>query len=96
MNPDRSLAELPAGWTRGNFAGDAAIVCGPSAVEVAGLIDTFFWESPETLLFWLGSRFTARIHPFERGMIEAELESLKEFSTKRAHPDSGGPQLALL
>jgi predicted GIY-YIG superfamily endonuclease len=96
MNPERSLAELPAGWTRGNFAGDAAIDCGRSAAEIARLIDAFFWESPEAFLFWLGSRFAARIHPFERGVIEAELEALKEFSAKRVLPENGGGQLALL
>jgi hypothetical protein len=96
MNPGRALTELPAGWARGNFAGDAAIDCGPSAVEIARLLDAFFWESPEALLFWLGSRFVARIHPFERGVIEAELESLKEFSAKRAQPVNGGGQSGLL
>jgi hypothetical protein len=96
MNPERALAELPAGWAHGNFAGDAAIDCGPRAVEIAGLIDAFFWESPEALLFWLGSRFAARTHPFERGVIEAELEALKEFSAKRVKPGNSGGQLALL
>src|ERR1700722_7745985 len=81
MNPERSFAELPAGWARGNFAGDTAIDCGPLAAEIAGLLDTFFWESSDMLTFWLGSRFTARIHPFERGVIDAELEALNEFST---------------
>jgi predicted GIY-YIG superfamily endonuclease len=96
MNPDRSFAELPAGWAHGNFPEDTAIDCGPSAAEIAGLLDAFFWESSETLVLWLGSRFTTRIHPFERGVIEAELEALNEFSTKRVQPGNGVRQLALL
>jgi hypothetical protein len=96
MNPDRSLAELPAGWAHGNFPEDAAIDCGPVAVEIAGLMDAFFWESPETLAFWLGSRFTARIHPFERGVIDAELEALNEFSAKKVPLEDSRRQLALL
>jgi hypothetical protein len=95
-NPDRSFAELPAGWARGNFAGDTAVDCGPLAAEIAGLLDAFFWESPETLRLWLGSRFTTRIHPFERGVIDAELEALNEFSAKRVQSENSGPQLALL
>ena len=95
-NPERSFVELPPGWARGNFAGDAAVDCGPFAAEIAGRIDAFFWESPETLVFWLGSRFTARIHPFERGVIDAEFKILNEFSVKRVQPENGRAQLALL
>jgi predicted GIY-YIG superfamily endonuclease len=95
-NPERSPAELPAGWARGNFPEGAAINCGPAAVEIAGRIDACFWEAPESLVFWLGSRFAARTHPFERSVIDAELEALTEFSAKRAQSGNNGRQLALL
>ncbi|HXC98038.1 MAG TPA: nucleotide excision repair endonuclease [Verrucomicrobiae bacterium] len=96
MNPARSFAELPTGWARGNFPEGAAIDCSPLAAEISGLLDTFFWESSDTLAFWLGSRFTTRIHPFERGVIDGELEALNEFSTKRVQSENSGRQLALL
>jgi predicted GIY-YIG superfamily endonuclease len=96
MNPDRSLTELPAGWARGNFAGDAAIDCGASATEIAAHLDAFFWDAPENFLLWLGSRFCERTHPFERGVIDAELEALAEFSARHAQPDKPARQLALL
>jgi predicted GIY-YIG superfamily endonuclease len=95
-NPDRALPELPAGWAHGNFGERAVIHCGPSADQIARLVDAFFWQAPEQLLLWLGAQFTARIHPFERGIINAELEVLTEFSVRHAKPDNRTAQLALL
>jgi predicted GIY-YIG superfamily endonuclease len=96
MNPQRALAELPPGWAQGNFAGDASINCGPSAAEIVALMDAFFWEAPDNLLLWLGARFTARTHPFERGVIEAEFEALKDFSARQPDMEHRTRQLALL
>jgi hypothetical protein len=95
-NPHRALAELPAGWAHGNFAGDASIDCGPSAAEIAALMDAFFWEAPDNLLLWLGARFGARTHPFERSVIDAGLEALKEFSARWPNPENRTHQLALI
>lgn len=95
-NPHRALTELPAGWARGNFGESAAIPCGIDATEIASLLDAFFFEAPQPFLLWLGARFTARIHPFERGVIDAELEVLAEFSSRHAQPDRSARQLALL
>ncbi len=96
MYPSRDFAELPSGWARGNIPADAALDCGPESAEIVKFVDGFFWESPDAFLLWLGSRFAGRIHPFERGVIEAGLEVLKEFSTKQAQPEQSARQLALL
>jgi hypothetical protein len=95
-NAHRALAELPAGWARGNFGESAVIPCGPDASEIASLLDAFFYEAPQPFLLWLGARFTARTHPFESGVIDAELETLAEFSARHAQPDRTASQLALL
>jgi predicted GIY-YIG superfamily endonuclease len=96
MNPARALADLPAGWAQGRFAGAVAIRCGQSAAEVAGALNGFFWEVPEGFAPWLGSQFASRVHPFERAVIEAELEMLNEFATKQKRTEASSRQLALL
>ena len=95
-NPHRALTELPAGWARGNFGESAVIPCGIDAPEIASLLDAFFYEASQPFLLWFGARFAARIHPFERGVIDAELEALAEFSARHAQPDCPARQLALL
>ncbi len=96
MNPSRALVELPAGWAQGKFAGQAMIRCGHSAKEVARAVAAFFWEAPDGLAQWLQSQFTARTHPFERGVIAGELEHLNEFSARHRQRGKNRLQLALL
>jgi predicted GIY-YIG superfamily endonuclease len=96
INPARALVELPAGWAQGRFADRATIQCGHSAEETAKALDIFFWEAPDNFVLWLGARFAKRTHPFERSLIEAELETLKEFSARHKPTHTNRLQLALL
>jgi predicted GIY-YIG superfamily endonuclease len=96
MNPSRALVELPAGWAQGKFGETAMIHCGNSAKEVAQAVAAFFWEAPEGLVLWLQSQLAARTHSFERAVIAAELEILKEFSTQLQQTAKNRLQLALL
>ena len=95
-NPDLACAELPPGWLQGNFASCITIDCRDSAAEIAAALASFFWQPPDGFLLWLGSRFAHRIHPFERSVIGSEMETLKQFSTKRKPSPAPGHQLALL
>ena len=56
----------------------------------------FFWHGADPFLLWLGSRFTARTHPFDCQAVEAELEHLKEFGAKQKLNEEGRRQLGLL
>jgi predicted GIY-YIG superfamily endonuclease len=96
LNPSRPVADLPAGWVRGEFMETTSIQCGDSIHEVLGVMEVYFFESADPFLLWLGARFTARTHPFDRGMIEAELESLKEFGSEPKVKNAARQQLALL
>jgi excinuclease UvrABC nuclease subunit len=96
VNLGRACTELPPGWTQGNLAPCVTIDCQDSASETAAALAAFFWQSPDDFLLWLGSRFSERTHPFERLIIESEMETLKEFSTKRKKSPAAGCQLALL
>ena len=96
LNPTRTYSDLPLGWARGDLALQVMIDCRQSVGEVAAAMDAFFWQSSDEFLFWLGARFSERTHPFERAVIESELESLKEFSGKQKQAVRNGCQLALL
>lgn len=94
--PGRSCTELPPGWTSGMLGPCVTIDCRDSAAETAMGLASFFWQSPDNFLLWLGSRFSQRTHPFERSVIESEIETLKEFATKRGPTLATSRQLALL
>jgi excinuclease UvrABC nuclease subunit len=96
VNPGRACTELPPGWTQGNFAPSVTIDCRSFSNETTAALASFFWQSPDNFLLWLGERFSERTHPFERSVIKSEIETLKEFSTKREHSPVAGRQLALL
>jgi predicted GIY-YIG superfamily endonuclease len=95
-NPERPLMELPAGWMHGDFMDTVALKCGSAVADTVGALENFFWQDADEFILWLGARFTHRIVPFERRIIEAELECLKEFSAKKKLVMVGNPQLALL
>jgi hypothetical protein len=96
LNPSRACTELPTGWARGEVARTVAIDCRESAQEVAAVLAQFFWQSSDEFLLWLGTRFCERTHPFERGVIDSEMEILKAFSAKQNRKLKVSPQLALL
>ena len=74
----------------------ATIQCGESIGEAAAAFETFFWDDAERFALWLGEKFSRRIHPFERRVIEVELESLAEFTAKKTDDRKERRQLALL
>jgi hypothetical protein len=59
-------------------------------------LDAFFWQASDEFVLWLGARFSECTHPFERAVIESELETLKEFSEKQKQAVPNGCQLALI
>ena len=96
VNPERPLTELPAGWTRGNFMQTVSLTCGGPATDMVAALESFFWKEANEFILWLGARFTHRTLPFERRIIETELEILKEFCAKKQQVRKCRGQLALL
>jgi hypothetical protein len=96
LNPTCSFADLPAGWSRGNFMECTSIQCGELVGEVLALLESYFWCEADPFLAWLGARFSARTNLFDRQAIEADLEGLKEFGAKRRLKEKDRRQLALL
>jgi predicted GIY-YIG superfamily endonuclease len=95
VNRKKALTEMPAAWSSGEFMETATIKCGGAIGETMAALADFFWDDPDRFILMLGEKFSHRINPFERRVIEAELESLREFSAKKK-PADAGPQLALL
>jgi predicted GIY-YIG superfamily endonuclease len=96
LNPERELTQLPAGWMRGDYMETVSLKCGDETAETVAILENFFWKNGDEFILWLGARFTHRIVPFERRIIEAELESLKEFSSKKKPDEKCRAQLVLL
>ena len=96
LNEDRAVAELPPGWAQGRYMELVSIHCGGSADDVTAMLDAFFWDNADQFISWLGSKFAARTIPFERGVIQKELEILEEFRLKQTLKDNNRRQLALL
>jgi len=96
LNPNRAYAELPPGWAQGGVPQAVKIDCRESVQEVAAVLPAFFWKSSDEFLLWLGARFCERTHPFERNVINSELETLRNFSAQQKPELKTSPQLALL
>jgi len=82
MNPLRAFAELPSGWIKGKLAPQLIVHCGNSAGEMAHALAAFFCAPTDPLVPRLEAEFVRRTHPFERAMIDRNLEVLKEFSAR--------------
>ena len=96
MNPGRAFAELPAGWARGRVLERASIHCGSSAEEVAGVLAAFFGEGRRASRRGCNRDSGSGAHPFERAVVEGDLEVLHEFSTRHERTGKNRLQLALL
>ena len=96
LNPERPLTQLPAGWMRGDFMETVSLGCRGAAADTVAALESLFWNDASEFILWLGARFTHRIVPFERRVIETELESLKEFGAKNKPDEKCRTQLALL
>lgn len=95
-HPDRGINELPAGWIQGRLMEATMFDCRDMADEALDALANYFWGSPDEFLLWLGAKFACRILPFERALIEADIEVLTEFGGKNTSKVNGHSQLALL
>jgi predicted GIY-YIG superfamily endonuclease len=96
LNPESSVAGLPAGWGRGCLPASIALQCGDELDSITAGLRQFFWEDPAVFLSWLGAQLAARTNPFERAAIAADFEPLQNFSARHPVRTSTSDQLALL
>jgi predicted GIY-YIG superfamily endonuclease len=78
-HPDKWVSELPAGWMRSGVIQSFSINDQTKADEISALLKAYFWESSEFFLSWLAEKLFSRDAPFERQLIEHDLENLKSF-----------------
>jgi predicted GIY-YIG superfamily endonuclease len=96
VNGEKALSEMPTGWWSGEFMETATIKCGDSVADATAALADFFWNDPERFIHLLGEKFSHRVNPFERRVIESELGSLQEFSSKKREGADDRRQMALL
>lgn len=92
----KSIVEIPAGWVQGALPDTVMIRCGPRAGDIPAALENYFWQTPENFLELLGAHCSERIHPFERAVIAADMETLADFSQKRDSKHYEPNQMALL
>jgi predicted GIY-YIG superfamily endonuclease len=95
-HPALCLADLPAGWAQGRLLEKVAISNGPLPEETADLLDAGLWDRPECFAAWLEPRLSPRTHPFERAVIEEDMEFLEDFAAKHRPKGRHRGQRALL
>jgi predicted GIY-YIG superfamily endonuclease len=81
-HPDKWVSELPAGWMRNEAILSISIGGQNTADEISALLEAYFWESSEFFLTWLAEKLLQRENPFERQIIQDDLQNLKSFSPK--------------
>jgi len=96
VNPARTIGNLPVGWARGERMEQTSIRCGTAISGVNEALEAYFWNDGSVLLQWLSERFSFRVTPFERRVIETEMETLRCFTAKQARREGNKQQLALL
>lgn len=95
LNPGASAAELPTGWAQGRMPQLAALQCRNQIEGVQVYLEKLFWD--EGFRHWLDPLLAARTHPFERTMLEMDMEVVETFLRKQKEsPQPAGRQLALL
>ena len=79
----KSIIEIPAGWLKGRLPDTVTLHCGAHAADILAGLENYFWETPEIFLASLANRFGDQLHPFERTVIAADMETLQNFVQKR-------------
>ncbi len=96
LNPQASVIQLPIGWGRGGFGDRASFHCGGQVAKILNQLEKFFWGSSNEFFAWLVKQLGGRMHCFERAVVEADLERVREFAGHRTAQVQASGQLALL
>lgn len=92
----KSVVEIPAGWAHGRFPDTVMLTCGPHAADILAGLENYFWGMPETFFALMETRLCERTHPFERTVIDADVETLESFAQRRDLKQKEPNQMALL
>ena len=88
INPEKYISELPVGWQRGEGMQAITIQDQNLAAEVSALLETYFFSSIESFIYWLQLKHSHRQTIFEQQFILADLENLKTInSTSQIEPN---------
>jgi predicted GIY-YIG superfamily endonuclease len=86
LYPQPGIAGLPAGWVRGQFGGIARLNCGRQVTEVQEKLESLASGQTAAFCDWIRLRQAITLHPFERALVEKDLEHLAE-------PPFAGPEI---
>jgi predicted GIY-YIG superfamily endonuclease len=89
-HPSEGPSQMPCGWAKGWFEEVTRINTGKLTDEASELLRSFFGGAGQAgtnaaLVEWMRVRMQANLHPFNRAVIDADLEWLEEFVPMRTH-----------
>lgn len=88
--PQRGISALPIGWIHGRLESETAIHCGPRIEAVAGFLGELFSGKDGNFRDWIRTQMPDSLHPFDRSVVEADLEFITD-STKAFTGAGCGP-----
>ncbi len=89
LRPDRGLAGMPQGWFHGRFVGPVVIRPAKGMrdklFEIADRLSNLFSGDADPLVKWFGEASPSP-SPFEQAVMQADLETLADFASRRRTP----------
>ncbi len=90
LNSTLGPTHFPAGWLGDRIDPRVRVGTGELGSEVLAALENLAFNRSEVFEQWLRTRISRDLTPFERAVIEADLESLSQF-TKRGQPPPPDP-----
>jgi predicted GIY-YIG superfamily endonuclease len=79
VHPHLGFVGMPAGWAQGNFGNSTAIACGEELQTITAHTTQLFSGQSHPFCDWTREKTTDRLHPFEKNVVETDLDYLREF-----------------
>ena len=78
VHPGLGSTGLPVGWFRGRRNTEVAVSCGPMIELVSNHVEKLLAGRAEVFHDWIRAQMRNDLHPFEKALVEADLERLAD------------------
>ena len=78
VQPEPGLSGMPVGWMHGKMDATIVIGCGTLLEPLAASLETLLSRQPAPFCGWIRARLGPDLHPFEKTVVEADLESVAD------------------
>jgi predicted GIY-YIG superfamily endonuclease len=87
LNPATGSVTMPEGWLHGRLGMVSSLAMGPmiEPKEVENILIKLFDGNAEGFAAWINDRMLPFINPFDKQIVESDLETVLEFMETKAH-----------